>query len=139
MDKRTAEEMKLSELAERAGVPARTIRLYISRGLLPGPLRSGRKAAYGPHHLAILKRIKELQHKGLTLAEIRHALGKEVGREDLPPPTGWWSYAVGPDVIVLVRGDGSPWRLRQVRNAILLMTEYLKTEHEEGNGDGYDG
>jgi DNA-binding transcriptional MerR regulator len=55
-------------------VPPRTIRFYIAQGLLPGPLRSGRGAAYGKPHLQRLDRIKALQAKGMPLAELAFAL-----------------------------------------------------------------
>ena len=49
--------MLLAELAEKAGLPGRTIRFYIARGLLPGPLKAGRGAAYGQEHLDRLREI----------------------------------------------------------------------------------
>lgn len=42
--------MLLAELAQKAGLPGRTIRFYIARGLLPGPLKAGRGATYGPEN-----------------------------------------------------------------------------------------
>ena len=52
----------LVELAEVSGVPARTIRFYIAKGLLPPPLVAGRAACYGEEHLKELDRIKTLQN-----------------------------------------------------------------------------
>ncbi len=63
-------EWTLKELAEEAGVPERTIRYYISRGLLAPPLRGGRGAAYGESHKNALARIRRLQAKGMMLDEI---------------------------------------------------------------------
>lgn len=126
-------EMKLAELAERSGVPPRTIRLYITQGLLPGPLRAGRDAAYGEAHLERLKLIREFQCKGFTLAQIRRRLAGEPAAG--PEPAPLLSYAVSEDVTVLVRGDLSPWRLRQVRDAIGAMQERLKTGDEEAGND----
>ena len=119
-------EQKLDELVRRSGVPARTIRLYITRGLIPGPLRSGRKAAYGAEHLEALAEIRRLQKQGLTLAEIRQRrLGDAEGLK-VPAPVRWSSYAAAPDVVVMVREDVGGWRLRQVRNAVRAMSECLK-------------
>jgi DNA-binding transcriptional MerR regulator len=67
-------EWTLRELAAETGVPERTIRFYISRGLLDPPLRGGRGAAYGAGHKARLEEIRTLQSKGLMLAEIAHVL-----------------------------------------------------------------
>jgi DNA-binding transcriptional MerR regulator len=72
-----AKELTLKELAAEAGVPERTIRFYICRGLVDPPLRGGRGAAYGKKHKARLAAIRTLQSKGNTLAEIAHALAAD--------------------------------------------------------------
>jgi len=69
-----ADQWTLRELAAETGAPERTIRFYISRELLPPPLKGGRGAAYGPMHKTLLETIKKLQAKGMMLAEIGHAL-----------------------------------------------------------------
>ena len=61
--------------AEETGVPARTIRFYIARGLLPGPQHAGHGAIYGEVHGKWLQEIKQLQAKGLTLNEIARSFG----------------------------------------------------------------
>lgn len=115
-------------------MPARTIRLYISRGLLPGPLRSGRKAAYGAEHLEALAEIRRLQKQGLTLAEIRQRRLGEADSSDLPAPVRWSSYAVAPDVVVMMREDVGGWRLRQVRNTLSALAECLKDGSKKAGG-----
>src|SRR6185503_5191336 len=79
----------IEELADRAGVSVRTVRYYISQGLLAGPGSRGRAAAYGAEHLARLRLIRRLaeQHvplgeqrrrlEGLSLADVRSLLGDE--------------------------------------------------------------
>ena len=69
-DRSGRDSFTLVELAEVSGVPARTIRFYIARGLLPPPLVGGRAASYGEKHLKELDRIKTLQGQGQTLAQI---------------------------------------------------------------------
>jgi DNA-binding transcriptional MerR regulator len=69
-----AKQWTLRELAAETGVPERTIRFYISRELLPPPLKGGRGAAYGPLHKTLLETIKKLQAKGMMLAEISRSL-----------------------------------------------------------------
>ena len=130
-DSKDAVEMKLNELAERAGVPARTIRLYITQGLLPGPLRAGRNAAYGPEHLDTLAAIKDFQRQGLTLSQIRQkmAVSEEVERS-IPTPVQTWSYQVAPDVTVTVRGDSPPWRLRAIQRALVDMQRALNVRDD---------
>ena len=107
----------LAELAEAAGLPARTIRFYITRGLLSGPLKSGRSAAYTAEHLARLNRIKRLQAEGRTLTDIARTLGGGSG-ESAPSATAWWQHAIADDVMVWVRADAAPWRIKQVRTAL---------------------
>ncbi len=129
-------ELTLAELAEKAALPARTVRYYIARELLPGPLRGGRGAAYGRQHLERLEAIRRFQAQGLTLVEIARRLGGEKPCEALPAPAAWWSYPVGEDVQVWVRADASPWRLRQVRKALGRLAAELTKEGEESDGDG---
>jgi DNA-binding transcriptional MerR regulator len=61
----------LQELADRSGLPIRTIRWYQSEGLLPKPEKQGRDAVYRGEHLERLGLIAELRDRGLTLAAIR--------------------------------------------------------------------
>lgn len=66
--------MSIEELAKRGGVPVRTIRFYISEGLLPGPAGRGRAATYGEEHLLRLRLIRLLVQQRVPLAEIRERL-----------------------------------------------------------------
>jgi DNA-binding transcriptional MerR regulator len=66
--------LDLTALAEAAGVTPRTVRYYQGGGLLPPPERVGRRVRYGPEHLARLRRIAELQERGLRLESIRDVL-----------------------------------------------------------------
>jgi len=130
-------EMNLAALSERAGVPGRTIRLYISQGLLPGPLRAGRNAAYGVGHLEALDRIKALQRKGLTLSQVRHAMAEEGEGQVLPEAEAWRHYVLAADVEVRVREGGSPWRSKLIREAIAELNARLQSAaNEESSDDG---
>ena len=128
-------ELTLAELAEQTGVPERTIRYYIARGLLPPPIRAGRGACYGPEHREALERIRRLQARGLTLAEIARRLAGEAPRDGLPKPSPWWSYPIAEDVLVWVRADAAPWRLKQVREALLDLAARLRTNQQEEEND----
>jgi DNA-binding transcriptional MerR regulator len=72
---------KLDELAERAGVSARTVRYYVQRGLLPAPQFRGRDTAYGAAHLTRLKAIRTLQKRFLPLDAIEAELGRATDAE----------------------------------------------------------
>lgn len=122
------EWLTLSELAEQSGVPGRTIRFYISRGLLSGPAGAGRSAAYTREHVERLDAIKREQAAGRTLSDIAQRLtasGSE--RAEPPPARPWWQHIVAEDVMVLARADASPWRTKQIRAAIAELAERLKT------------
>ena len=68
------DEMTLAELVERAGVSVRTVRYYISEGLLPPPNSTGPGSSYGPGHLLRLRLIQRLKDAYLPLKEIRRRL-----------------------------------------------------------------
>ena len=63
----------LPEFAKLSGVTPRTIRYYISEGLLPSP-GAGPQARYTDEHLDRVRLIRELQRNHLPLAEIRTQL-----------------------------------------------------------------
>jgi DNA-binding transcriptional MerR regulator len=121
-----SQELTLAELAEQSGVPGRTIRFYIARGLLPGPGKAGRGATYGRAHRERLREIGGLQAKGLTLMEITRRLAGEGVRSASVEPTAWWQYPVADDVVVNVRADASPWRLKQIRTYLAQMASGLR-------------
>jgi len=120
--------MTLQELSEDTGVPARTIRFYISRGLLAGPLKAGRGAEYSSEHVDRLERIKRLQAEGKTLVEISRVLESTTRPVDLGAPTAWWQHAIGSDVMVSVRADASPWRMRRIQSALEEFAGALKED-----------
>jgi DNA-binding transcriptional MerR regulator len=112
------EQMTLGEIAEASGLPARTIRFYIGRGLLNGPVKGGRGAVYTTEHLARLDRIKGLQSEGHTLSAIARMLSGRSPDSAQSSPTAWWQHAIADDIIVWVRAGAAPWRMKQVRTAV---------------------
>lgn len=120
--------MTLAELADAAGLPARTIRFYIARGLLDGPVKAGRGAAYTTEHLERLERIKKLQAEGRMLSEISRTVEAPEGAAEAPAPTAWWQHAIADDVAVWTRSDMSPWRAKQVRAAIAEFARRTRKE-----------
>jgi DNA-binding transcriptional MerR regulator len=128
-------EIKLEELAGRTGVPPRTIRLYITRRLVPGSRRAGPNAAYGPEHVKALETIKRLQDGGRTLAQIRQELAGRTAAKTLPEPARWLSYALTEDVVVMVRAGVSSWRLKQINEAMARFKFRISEEEREGEDD----
>ena len=70
----TSSGLAITELSSLAGVTPRTIRYYVSVGLIPPPDQAGRAARYGETHLRRVRLIRRLQDQHLPLAEIRARL-----------------------------------------------------------------
>lgn len=66
------QELKIGELARRAGCPVETIRYYEHGGLMPPPARSaGNFRLYGDAHVGRLSFIRHCRSLDMTLDEIR--------------------------------------------------------------------
>lgn len=78
VEQRTEQEpqvWRIDELAQRSGVPSRTIRFYNTQGLLPAPLMRGRVAYYEQEHVVVLRIIRELkEQQHLPLEIIKNLL-----------------------------------------------------------------
>ena len=132
----TVNGISLNQLAKKSGVPERTIRYYISRGLIPGPVRGGRGAEYTPEHLAGIQTVRQLQSAGMTLAEIEYEFARDAGDQPVAvTPESWSMYRISPDVTVQVRDGLSPWRIKQLRSAIARLAAELANEDHQENGD----
>jgi len=122
------EEKTLAELEDATGIPARTIRFYISRGLLAGPAKAGRGAVYTGAHLERLEKIKALQAEGRHLSEIAPLIEGAPAARPEHQSTAWWQHAIADDVLVWTRSDASPWRLKQIRDAVDQMAQRLRSK-----------
>ena len=136
MTRNEKETWSLTELAEETGLSPRTIRYYISRGLLDGPLVAGRGAVYAAGHLAKLRMIQEFQSQGAMLAEIGRMLAGEPPKVALPSPESWDRYQLEDDVVVWVRADAAPWRNKGIRKALSEFAAKIKREESHANDDG---
>jgi DNA-binding transcriptional MerR regulator len=76
---KTEQRLTIDELAQTAGLTARNIRSYQSRGLIPPPEVQGRTGYYGAEHLSRLQLIREMQAHGFNLAAIAHVLEQAHG------------------------------------------------------------
>jgi len=66
--------MRISQLAERTGLPATTLRFYETAGLLPAERSPAGYRLYGQDALARLAFIRTAKHLGLSLEEIAELL-----------------------------------------------------------------
>ena len=87
----------IGELAGETGVPIRTIRYYISRGLLAPAYGRGPSATYDLGHLLRLRLIARLRDERQPLEEIRDRLSEMSDAEveaalgaQVAPPTDTW-------------------------------------------------
>ncbi len=87
---------RVEQLAASCDVSVDTVRFYQSRGLLPQPVREGRVAWYDEEHAQRIRRIRELQAKGLTLAAIARVLSGELDARDADLAAA----------VAVARGDG---------------------------------
>lgn len=125
--------LSLAELSKTSGVPPRTIRYYIARGILRGPDQAGRNARYSRDHLRRLREISRLKADGLTLSEITLRLSEKGEEPSLHPTASWLEFGISEDVSVLVRSDVAPWRMRKIRRLLGEASRRLgePTEKEE--------
>ncbi|MGC8743370.1 MAG: helix-turn-helix domain-containing protein [Verrucomicrobiia bacterium] len=136
----------LAKLAAVTNVPERTIRYYISRGLLPPPIVRGRKASYSEQHVEFISRIKKLQSQGFTLSEIANRLANTEEIRMIEKPSNylaksgvvksnnflkspieefstWYVYKIGDDINVHIKSGVSPWRIKKIINTLKTITE----------------
>lgn len=64
-------DMRIGELAERAGTTTRTLRYYESRGLLPARRSGNGYRTYDEDDVRLLEQIRTLQDFGFDLEETR--------------------------------------------------------------------
>jgi DNA-binding transcriptional MerR regulator len=87
----------IEELAAQAGMTARNVRAYRTRGLLPPPLRRGRVTRYDQRHLERLLDVQQLREAGVPLRMITEAAERGA---DLSQGGELWRLMVT---------DSSPW------------------------------
>ncbi len=89
--------MRIGEVAGRSGIPAKTIRFWEARRLLPAPART--PAGYRDYGPAILERLAFIRHAqaaGLTLEQIRQVLDiRDGGRPPCVHVTGLIARRLG--------------------------------------------
>ncbi len=105
-------DYSIADLAQLAHVSPRTIRYYVSQGLLPSPGQVGPGTRYGEGHLARLRLIRALQREHQPLAAIRARLAA-LGDDDVARLVGPLAAAPRPatsalDYVRAVLGGPAP-------------------------------
>ena len=95
----TDKEYSLDELASEYSanypgdpVATRTLRYYISLGLLPGPGRIGPGKHYGETHMVLLETIRNMQKTGTSIEQIKEHIAST------EPDELWVQWAVQEDL-----------------------------------------
>lgn len=104
----------MADLEKATGLPARTIRYYITAGLLPSARGRGVGATYGPAHMLRLKAIGLLKQENTPLEQIRQRLdgmrdaelAAMLEVETAPPEDRWRRVMLHPDLELHVRERG---------------------------------
>ena len=96
----------LAELVEASGLAERTVRHFITEGLVPPALGRGRSRYYTTEHLARLELVARLRAERLSFDEIRERLTESDANATTEGET-WQRLTLHPDLELLVRGDAS--------------------------------
>lgn len=116
----------IGDLENATGISPRTIRYYITEGLLPAAKGRGVGATYGEAHMLRLKAIAALRENHMPLAEIKQRLDglREVDLsamlqiETSPPEDRWRRVLLHPDLELHVRERTSRERNYALERAV---------------------
>ena len=124
----------MADLEEQTGLTARTIRYYITEGLLPAAKGRGVGATYGPGHLLRLKAIALLKGEHMPLEAIRKQLegmrDQELAAmlevETAPPEDRWRRLQLHPGLELHVREQGGRNRNYQFEKVVDTIVKQSK-------------
>ena len=126
----------MADLEAETGLSARTIRFYITEGLLPPARGRGVGATYSPAHLLRLKAIELLKRDNTPLQQIRQRLqdmrdaelAAMLEVETAPPEDRWRRVMLHPDLELHVRergGRSRDYTFEKVVDLIVKQSEIL--------------
>jgi DNA-binding transcriptional MerR regulator len=140
----------IADLEGKTGTPARTIRYYIGKGLLPPAHGRGPSATYDLGHLLRLRAIGLLKAQHIPLEEIGERLGS-LGDQDIaamleietaPPQDRWRRVQLHPDIELHIREPDGKRRDYALEQAIGRIQRFVQDELdrmetiERGGGRG---
>jgi DNA-binding transcriptional MerR regulator len=134
----------MADLEAETGISPRTIRFYITQGLLPAAKGRGMGATYGPVHLLRLKAISLLKANHTPLEDIRRQLDtmrdSELAAmlevETAPPEDRWRRVTLHPDLELHIRERGGKHRdyaFEQVVDTIVKQAKIVLDRLEDGS------
>lgn len=129
----------MADLERESGMTARTIRYYISEGLLQPAYGRGPTAVYDADHLLRLRFIQRLKDQRLPLADIRERLN-QLTSDDLaaamevnlePMGESWLRFRLHDDLEIHVREREAGSREAAHARAFDLILEYARSVLED--------
>jgi DNA-binding transcriptional MerR regulator len=129
----------MTDLEAESGVTARTIRYYISQGLLQPAYGRGPTAVYDADHLLRLRYIQRLKDERLPLTEIKDHLNS-LSSDDLavalkiemgPTAETWRHHNLHEDLEIVVRDRSTGARNVTHEHAFDLIVEYARSVLED--------
>ena len=96
----------LAELVDASGLTERTVRYFITEGLVPPALGRGRSRYFTSDHLTRLELVARLRADRLSFDEIRERLA-EPESDATTQAENWHRLTLHPDLELLVRADAS--------------------------------
>jgi DNA-binding transcriptional MerR regulator len=129
----------LSDLVRESGASGRTIRYYISLGLLQPAYGRGKQATYDSDHLLRLQLIQRLKEERLPLNDIREQLS-HLDSEDVarvlhvqlqPAADTWKRFALHHDLEISIRERPLIERSAAQEQAFDLIVEYARSVLQE--------
>ena len=124
----------IGDLERETGINARTVRYYISEGLLPPAHGRGPTATYDAGHLLRLRAIALLKEQYLPLAEIKERLGSLDDRDiadwldiqTAPPEDRWRRILLHGDLELHVRDRPGQEHDRRFQEAVARIVEVAR-------------
>ncbi len=130
----SSKKYTIEDLTELTGYSRRTIRFYIQENIIEPPAGRGRGGFYFDSHLTALKKIKELQDKGLRLEAIKNMLNetspdiyfpesiaqKKVKRQS------WAKYEITDGIELNIRKDIEIKNNKKINEIIRILTKIVK-------------
>ena len=126
------ESFSVNELSLLAELPLRTVRYYITQGLVDRPHGEKRGAWYDRHHLDQLLQIRKWSAAGLSLERIRELLhGGPVVIPERPKQVGAITVKshiwLGPGLELQVSAEDAGLSPEQLRQLVTAVTQALAT------------
>lgn len=72
-DSQTSYQFTIQQVSDKLDIPKPTLRFWEKEleGIIVPNRTDGKQRRYGPEHIIIIQKVKDLKNKGLSLAEIR--------------------------------------------------------------------